>query len=341
MAKLTERDRPEVADAEEGGSKSSAVRSSGRTAGPPPQRSWRRRLGTWWDRTPAPYVYIAPFFIIFGIFGLFPALYTAWVSLHDWAIVGESSFTGLTNYVDLLDDPRFWQALRNTISIWLLSTVPQLLFALGLAHVLNDRKLKGRRLLRIGLLVPNITSVVAVAIIFESIFNTRYGIVNAGIDLVGLDPINWRAGTLTSHVAIATMIIWRWTGYNAILYLAGLQAIPRELYEAAEVDGASRWQQFRHITIPLLRPIITFTVIVSTIGGLQIFTEPLLFAEGPNITGGSSRQFSTLALFLYEQGFRRFDFGYASAIAWVLFVVIAGFSLLNHRLTRRIRSVED
>lgn len=304
-----------------------------------PRRPRRDRVAGWWDRHLAPYAYIAPFFVLFGIFGMFPAVYTAWVSLHDWQIVGESTFTGAANYVDLMGDPRFWQALRNTISIWVLSTVPQLLLALGLAHVLNNHRLRGRRILRIGLLVPNVTSVVAVAIIFESIFNTRYGIVNAGLSLFGVDPVNWRASTATSHIAISLMIIWRWTGYNAIIYLAGLQAIPRVLYEAAEVDGATAWQQFRHVTVPLLRPVITFTVIVSTIGGLQIFTEPLLFAEGPNITGGPARQFQTLALFLYEMGFRRFDFGYASAIAWILFLLIGAFSLINHRLTRgRARS---
>lgn len=339
MTSTTDR-RPDTSRAPVVGSTSTPAARAPRAAGVPPRRTRRDRAAAWWERHLAPYAYIAPFFLLFGVFGLFPALYTGWVSLHDWEIVGDSTFTGLTNYVDLASDPRFWQALRNTVSIWVLSTVPQLVLALGLAHVLNDHRLRGRRILRIGLLVPNVTSVVAVAIIFESIFNTRYGVVNAGLSLVGVDAVNWRASEATSHVAIAAMIIWRWTGYNAILYLAGLQAIPRSLYEAASVDGATPWQQFRHVTVPLLRPVITFTVIVSTIGGLQIFTEPLLFAEGPNITGGSSRQFSTLALFLYEQGFRRFDFGYASAIAWVLFLLIAGFSLVNHRLTRRIRSEE-
>lgn len=289
----------------------------------------------------SPYLYILPFFALFAVFGLFPLLYTGFVSLHDWDILGDRSWIGLRNYGDLFADPRYWTALRNTISIWVLSTVPQLLAALGLAHVLNDQRLRGRRILRIGLLVPNVTSVVAVAIIFESIFGLHYGLVNAGLETVGVERVNWQAGVWTSHFAIATMVMWRWTGYNAIIYLAGLQSIPRDLYEAAAVDGASRWHQFRYITIPLLRPIITFTLIISTIGGLQIFAEPLLFAQGAaNYSGGSARQFSTLTLFLYEMGFRRFKFGYASAIVVLLLVITAVFSLVNYLLSRRIRSVE-
>lgn len=299
------------------------------------RRRWERL-----DRRVSPYLYIAPFFLLFAVFGLFPLGYTAFVSLHDWDIIGDRSFTGLDNYVRLVGDGRFWIAVRNTISIWVLSTVPQLLAALGLAHVLNDVRVRGRRLTRLALLVPNVTSVVAVAIVFESIFGLHYGAVNAALDALGREPINWQAGVWTSHVAIATMVMWRWTGYNTIIYLAGLQAIPAELYEAARCDGATRWQQFRHITVPMLRPVITFTLIVSTIGGLQIFAEPLLFGPPSNYSGGAARQFSTLTLFLYEQGFRRFDFGYASAIAWVLFLLISGFVIVNALLSRRLRGVD-
>lgn len=308
-----------------------------------PEVRRRRRWAPRWDRLDrriSPYLYIAPFFLLFGVFGLFPILYTGFVSLHDWDIIGDHTWTGFSNYVDLLDDPRFWISVRNTLSIWVLSTVPQLVAALGLAHVLNERRLRGRRITRLALLVPNVTSVVAVAIVFESIFNLRYGVVNATLNAAGFDPVNWQAGVWTSHLAIATMVMWRWTGYNAIIYLAGLQAIPSDLYEAARVDGATRWQQFRHITIPLLRPVITFTIVVSTIGGLQIFAEPLLFGPPANYTGGAGRQFSTMTLFLYEQGFRRFSFGYASAIAWVLFLLIAVFVAVNYVLSRRIRSAD-
>ncbi|MGH2702969.1 MAG: carbohydrate ABC transporter permease, partial [Actinomycetota bacterium] len=238
-------------------------------------------------------------------------------------------------------DPRFWNALGNTVSIWALSTFPQLALALMLAHVLNERVLRGKTFFRMSLLVPNVTSVVAVAIIFESIFGLHYGLANFVTEALGFDRINWQAGTLTSHIAIATMVTWRWMGYNALIYLAALQSVPRDLYEASAIDGAGRRQQFRHVTIPMLRPTIIFTLIVSTIGGLQIFAEPLLFATAPGVSGGSARQFQTLTLFLYEQSFRSFKFGYASAIAWVLFLVIVVAALVNYRFVRRIRSAED
>lgn len=301
--------------------------------------AWRRRLSLW-DQRYSGYAYVAPFFIIFGVFGIFPILYTAFVSLHDWNIIGTHSWVGLDNYSTLLNDPRFWTALRNTISIWALSTFPQLLLALVLAHVLNNQFLRGKNFFRMALLVPNVTSVVAVAIVFESIFGFHFGIINSVLDLIGIGRINWQSNVLTSHIAIASMIMWRWTGYNTLIYLAGMQAIPSELYEAASIDGASRWQQFRHVTIPMLRPTIIFTAIISTIYGLQVFAEPLLFAQGPNITGGPARQFSTLTLFMYEQSFRSFKLGYGSAVAWLLFLVIVVAALVNLTITRRIRSAE-
>ena len=134
------------------------------------------------------------------------------------------------------------------------------------------------------------------------------------------------------------MVSWRWTGYNALIYLAAMQAIPNQLYEAAMIDGATRWRQFLHVTIPQLRPTIIFTVIISTIGGLQIFAEPLVFGGDRGTEGGSGRQFQTMTLFLYEQGFRRFNFGYASAVAWLLMGLIALFALINYFVVRRISS---
>lgn len=297
----------------------------------------KSRLRDRLDRGLSPYLYIAPFFVIFGIFGLFPMLYTGWVSLHDWPMLGEGAFVGGDNYARLFGDPRFWNALRNTLSIWFLSTLPQLLLALGLAHVLNDRILKFRHGFQLGLLLPNVTSVVAVSIVFQSIFGHHFGLANALFELVGLERIDWQAGVLSSHVAISSMVVWRWTGYNTILYLAGLQAISRDLYEAAAIDGAGRLAQFRYITIPALRPIIIFTVITSTIFGLQIFAEPLLFGSAGSVTGGSDRQFQTIVLYLYEQGFRNFRLGYSATVAWTLVGITAAFAVVNYLVSRRIR----
>lgn len=286
----------------------------------------------------APYAYIAPFFLIFSIFGLFPLLFTFYVSLFDWNPIGEHRYVGLDNFSRLLDDPRFWGALRNTFSIWVLSTVPQLLLALGMAHVLNHVRLRMATLFRMSVLVPYITSVAATTIIFAQLFDRDYGMLNWFLGLLGFEHIDFKASVWGSHLMVATMVAWRWTGYNTLLYLASLQSVPRDLYEAAAVDGANSWKQFRHITIPALRPIIVFTVVTSTIGGLQIFTEPLLLSPVNQETCGAARQCQTLTLFLYEQGFVRFHFGYGAAIGVALFVMVVIIAAINYLLVTRIRS---
>ena len=270
------------------------------------------------------YAFVSPFFIVFAVFGLFPLLFTFWVSLHDWSLLGGHTWAGLDNYRTLLGDDHFWNALVNTLGIFLLATVPQLLMALALAQLLNQR-LRARTLWRMGVLLPNITSIAAVGIIFTLLFARDFGLVNWLLGHVGLDePVNWQQHRWSSWLAISTMVDWRWTGYNALIFLAALQAVPRELYEAAEIDGASPVKQFRHITVPMLRPTIVFVTLVSTIGGIQLFTEPLLFNSGANaITGGTTRQFQTLTMYVYEQAFTGQEFGYASSVAWVMFLVIA------------------
>ncbi len=285
----------------------------------------------------APYAYVAPFFIIFLIFGLLPLLFTFYVALFDWNPIGEQTFVGLANFERLFNDPRFWNAVVNTFGIFLISTIPQLLLALGLAHLLNHARLRMANFFRMALLLPYITSVAATAIVFAQIFDKNYGLLNWVLEALGMQPVNLMASQVGSWVVISTMVMWRWFGYNTLLYLAGLQAIPREMYEAAAVDGASGWQQFIHLTIPSLRPIIIFTVIMSTIGGLQIFTEPLLASPETALLCGAARQCQTLALFLYEQGFGQFEFGYGSAIGVALFVIVVVVSLINFFLSTRTR----
>ncbi len=286
------------------------------------------------------YAFISPFFLVFAVFGLFPLLFTFWVSLHDWSLLGDHSWAGLANYRTLLGDDHFWNALVNTLGIFLLATVPQLLMALALAQLLNQR-LRARTLWRMGVLLPNITSIAAVGIIFTLLFARDFGLVNWLLGHVGVDePINWQQHRWSSWLAISTMVDWRWTGYNALIFLAALQAVPRDLYEAAEIDGASPVKQFRHITVPMLRPTIVFVTLVSTIGGIQLFTEPLLFNSGANaITGGTTRQFQTLTMYVYEQAFTGQEFGYAASVAWVMFAVIGLVGLINALLLRRLRGV--
>ncbi len=217
----------------------------------------------------------------------------------------------------------------------MLATVPQLILALILAALL-DQPLRGRTAMRMGVLLPIVTSVAAVGIVFSQVFDRDAGLVNGLLGLVGTEPVDWRADKWSSWVAIATMINWRWTGYNALIYLAAMQSVPRELYEAATVDGAGAIRRFRTITVPMIRPAILFTVIISTIAGMQLFTEPLIFAQGGfAISGGSLRQFQTLAMFMFEKAFRDFDYGYGSAVAWLIFLLIMLLVVVNALIARR------
>ena len=301
------------------------------------RRARLRRL----DGKVSPYLYILPFFAAFAVFGLFPLGYTAWVSFTDRGLLEPTThWIGLDNYSALIHDSYFWNAVENTLAIGAISTVPQLALALVLAHVLNTR-LRARTLFRMSLLLPQVTSLVAVGLIFAQLFSTDYGVVNYVLNQVGISNVDWEAGRVSSWIALSVMVIWRWTGYNALIYLAAMQGIPDDLYEAAAVDGARRWRQFFHITIPMLRPTIIFTVVVSTIGSLQLFTEPYLFQPNNRglATGGSGRQYQTVTMYLYENAFgsTRFDFGYAAAIAWCLVLLIALISVINFLVIRRLR----
>jgi cellobiose transport system permease protein len=295
------------------------------------------RLLRWSDRGIAPYLYIAPFFVLFIGFGLFPILYTAYVSLTDRDLLspGLETFTGLANYRELVGDEYFWNAVKNTFVLMIMCAVPQLVLALIIAHCLTA-VVRLRTLLRMGVLLPNVTSIVAVALVFGQIFSRDFGIVNWVLGLVGIDRINWQAGDWTGRAAIATMVVWRWTGYNALIYLGAMLAIPRERFEAAALDGASTWRQLWHISLPALRPTIAFTVLVSLIGQMQLFTEPLLFDASPgSVTGGSARQFQTMSLFMYEESFRLGHLGYGSAVAWVLVVMTFALAAIGYLTTRR------
>ena len=288
---------------------------------PPARRgNLRYRL----DLKASPYLYLAPFFLLFLAFGIFPLVYTIWLSFHSVNSydISQTAWVGAANYVRLWHDSFFWNALRNTAFIAVVSTVPQLLMALGLAQLLNYR-MRGRTFFRSVLLMPFATSVAATTLVFSELFDRDWGVVNWLLSGFGVHHIDWTNGSWASKIAISVIITWRWTGYNALIYLAAMQAIPSELYEAAAIDGAGRWQQFRSITVPSIRPAIIFTIVVSTIGATQVFGEPLLFggSYGQNL-GGVSRQFETLALYLYEHGWNKFQLGPASAVAVVTILLI-------------------
>ncbi|MFF4104403.1 carbohydrate ABC transporter permease [Streptomyces sp. NPDC001903] len=290
------------------------------------------------DLKAVPYVFVAPFFLTFVAFGLFPLIYTGWLSLHRVELGGSAQWKGLENYSSLAGSEFFWNALANTFTIGVLSTVPQLLMALGLAHLLNHR-IRGRGFFRVAVLAPYATSIAAATLVFAQLFNTDYGLINTALGLFGFDPVAWESSKWAAQIAISVIVTWRWTGYNALIYLAAMQSVPQELYEAAALDGASRRRQFLSVTIPSIRPTILFTVIVSTIGATQLFGEPMLFGGSVGISGGSGNQFQTLSLLMYEKGWVTGALGQASAIAWVMLLLLllvgGGHALISRSKNKR------
>ncbi|MCM2674585.1 sugar ABC transporter permease [Shouchella plakortidis] len=278
------------------------------------------------------YLFISPFFILFLIFGLFPILFSLYLSFHSWSGLGEMTFVGLSQFQYLLTEPVFWKSVGNTFAIWFLSSVPMLFFALVIAFLLNLPNLRMRGSYRTMFFITNVTSIVAVAIIFETIFSNQYGLLNYVLSLVGISSLEWMNSSFLIKVVIASMVVWRFVGYNAIIYLAGLQSIPKSLYEAAVIDGANKMQIFFRITIPLLRPIILFTVIMTTIGSMQIFTEPEVLL---GVSGGVGGAGMTMTLYMYNEGFINSNFGYASAVSWMMFLIIGIFSLINWKIVQR------
>jgi len=288
-----------------------------------PRKALRRRF---WPQ----YVAIAPFYILFLVFGAFPIVFSIVISFTDWDGMGAMKFVGLRQYLYLVSDPIFWQSVGNTFIIWFLSTVPMLFLALVIAFLLHQN-MRMKSLYRVAFFVPNVTSMVAMAIVFGSVFSDQFGLANSFLQWIGGTSagVQWLSNPWGIKVTIAIMVIWRYTGYNAIIYLAGLQAISTELYDSARVDGASTWRIFSRITVPLLRPVILFTVITSTIGGLSLFTEPQVLLGN---SGGTNNAGMTIVLYQYNQAFTHFDFGYGSAIAWALFVLVLVFAIVNWRL---------
>ncbi|MBL7255226.1 carbohydrate ABC transporter permease [Paractinoplanes lichenicola] len=317
------------------------LRPASHRPAPPPKkvrtRSWLYRF----DNKTIPYVFISPFFILFGIFGVFPLIFNGVVAVRNWRLDDPTltGWAGLGNFERLLSDEDFWNALGNTFGIFILSTVPQLLIALIIANLLN-RKLRGTTFWRIGILLPYLTPVVASTLVFAIFFARDNGMANWFLSLVGFGqetPLDWRAQKWSAWIAIATMVNWKWIGYNALLYLSAMQAIPKDVYEAAAVDGAGAWRQLWRITVPMIQPVVVFTVILSTIGGLQLFNEPMMFDENPqSASGGSAHQFQTIAQLIYKVGWKDLDLGYAAAMSWALFLIILLVAGLNTLLTRRI-----
>jgi ABC-type sugar transport system permease subunit len=275
------------------------------------------------------YLYISPFFILFAIFGFFPIVYSLYLSFTRWTGHGPMVFNGLQNYSQLLGDSLFWKSFWNTIIIWVAAHIPMLLIALVLAFILNSGLVKHRHFFETLYFTPMVTSTVAVAFVFMTMYGVRFGLINFFLKTVGLPIIDWWGGTgFWIKPAIILMFIWRWTGWNMVIFLAGLQGIDPELYDAAKIDGASYPQLFRYISLPLLKPVILFSLILSFVGGITIFDEPYLLTWMRTL-GGTNYAGLTLSLYLYNEGLVRGHLGYASAIAYVVCALIVILSLVS------------
>jgi len=287
----------------------------------------------------APYVFISPFFILFLTFGLFPIGYSITMSFFKWTVSGAQEFRGISNYVKLLTtDPFFKGSIWTTFVLLIVGSMLQHLFAIPLAILLNGNRLKGRNFYKILYFLPYITSTVVIALVFSQLYDTNYGWLNyIGENWFGLEKIKWVQDPSAIRASIAIMVNWRFVGWNTVIYLAGLQNIDRQLYEAAEIDGASKWQVHTKITLPLLIPIIFFAVSLSIIGGMQLFEEPFVLMRGYEQMGGPSNAGLTSAYYLLATGFSFNRFGKASAIAWILFVIIIGMTWVNKLVTDRLQ----
>lgn len=280
----------------------------------------------------APYVFISPFLLLFGVFGVFPLLFSLYLAFQSWEPTSgltSMEFVGWGNFAFALQDEWFWKSLENTAWLAVVSGAPQHLVAIPLAVFIHTSFKRLRDGVMGAYFVPYITSTVAIAIMFSSLFSTDFGMVNAVLGSVfGTQPIDWLGDPRTIKPAIAFIVFWRYLGFNVVLYLAALQSIPKDLYEAATMDGASAWQQFWYITLPSLKPMMFFGITLSVIGGLQLFEEPFILTGG---RGGVDQSGMTSAVYLYRMAFDFNDFGGASAMSWLLFLVVAALTYLTSR----------
>ena len=284
----------------------------------------------------APYLFISPFFIGYAVFFLYPVLWALYLSFFQQIGIGSpAKWVGLGNYIKLLTDDLFLKGVVNTTYYAAGSLFLILPAALLLGLVFNMRNLKGSTFFRLFYFTPNITSGVVVAAIFGLVFDLEYGLINNWLLApLGLPKLRWLQDAALIMPAIIILGIWRYTGINALYFLAGLQNIPQELSEAAQIDGATRWQVFRYVTLPLLRPVLLFTVIIAIIGSYNLFGEPFLLTGAE---GGPRNSALFITMYLYLNGFRYMKFGYASAIGYALTIIILVLSLIQLRLLGAFR----
>jgi multiple sugar transport system permease protein len=287
----------------------------------------RSRQAAWWFAGPA--------LLVIGVFFVLPVLAALLMSLTDFDIyaladIGNLRVVGFSNYVELLQRPLFWQALGNTFYFVAVGVPMSLAVSLGAALLLDSKLARFRPLFRTALFAPVVTTVVAVAVIWRYLLGTRYGFLNYALGALGVGPIDWLGDPRFAMPAIILFAVWKNFGYNMIILLAGLQNIPRDLYEAARIDGASSLSQFRYVTLPMLTPILTIVGILTVAGYFQLFAEPYVMTQG-----GPLQSTLSVMYFMYEEGFKWWNLGNASAVAFMLFLLIFAVTLLQLRYARR------
>ena len=275
----------------------------------------------------APYLFIAPFYILFIVFMGYPLLSSLIMSFYEMRGFQSKIYVGFSNFIDLFNDPIFWKSAWNTTYFALGTLTLQLPIALLLALILNSKHVKGKNILRLAFFTPVLVAGVFVAIIFNLIYDQRAGIINNEYILLGKE-IGWLNDAKYVMPAVILTGVWQWAGFNMIYFIAGLQGIRQDLYEAAAVDGANWWQAFVHVTLPSLRPVIAFVVVVSMIGSFQLFDLPFILTNG----GEPADAGSTIVMYLYKNGFQFMQLGYAATIGWVLFIIIAIISIAQLKL---------
>ncbi len=284
---------------------------------------------------------LAPYFFLFAVFSAMPIVFTMFLAFTNWRGIGDIDVIGLENFSYLITDKLFWKSFANTLILWVMSTIPCLTLATIVALMLNST-VRFSTTYRVAYLVPNITSLVAMGILFGSIFSSNFGIANALLNVVGLDSVRWLQSEWGIKVAIASLTTWSFVGYNALIILAGLQSIDKQVYEAAQIDGAGPVRTFFSITLPMLRPIVLFITIMSTIGSLQSFTESqvLTSSQGGSAAnaGGVGNSGLTMVLYFYSVAFQENRYGYGATIAWGVMIFVILFSIINWALVRERKS---
>jgi multiple sugar transport system permease protein len=289
-----------------------------------------RHAVAWW--------FVGPALLVIGVFFVGPVLAALAMSLTDFDIYALADLrnlrvVGLSNYIELLHRPLFWKALGNTLYFVAVGVPLSLAVSLGAALLLNSRLARFQPFFRTALFAPVVTTIVAVAVIWRYLLGTRYGLLNYALGGIGISPIDWLGNPRFAMPAIILFAVWKNFGYNMIILLAGLQNIPRELYEAARIDGASALRQFRYVTLPMLTPILTIVGILTVAGYFQLFAEPYVMTQG-----GPLQSTTSILYFMYEEGFKWWNLGNASAVAFMLFLLIFAVTLLQLRQARRSES---